>query len=139
MDPHQLTDTALNDGIIEAEEIKNFKMTTCSNIHSRSYFYALQNLAETEGKSIFRCPNPSRVVWFLMAGYQLIASALLLNLVIAMFSNTFNRINSNAVLVWKFQVTINNRSIILFYLLNIFLSDSIFSNHISQSQLLCLH
>ncbi|CAG5088051.1 Oidioi.mRNA.OKI2018_I69.PAR.g11714.t1.cds [Oikopleura dioica] len=103
VDPHQLADTALDDGIIEAEEIKNFKMTTCSNIHSRSYFYSLQNLAENEGKSIFRCPNPSRVVWFLMAGYQLIASALLLNLVIAMFSNTFNRINNNAVLVWKFQ------------------------------------
>jgi hypothetical protein len=79
-------------------------MTSCSKTDSRLYFHDIENLAEEAGKSVFRCPNPSRVVWFLMAGYQLVASALLLNLVIAMFSNTFNRINNNAVLVWKFQV-----------------------------------
>ena len=117
MDAHQIIDNAFEDGIISADEIQNFKMTSCSKIDSRLYFHDIENLAEMEGKSVFRCPNPSRVVWFLMAAYQLVASALLLNLVIAMFSNTFNRINSNAVLVWKFQVTINES-----HCLNIFVA-----------------
>ena len=104
MDPHQINNTAFEDGFITADEIQNFKMTSCSKTDSRLNFHDIENLAEENGKSVFRCPNPSRVVWFLMAGYQLVASALLLNLVIAMFSNTFNRINNNAVLVWKFQV-----------------------------------
>ena len=34
---------------------------------------------------------------------MLIANVLLLNLLIAMFSNTFNRIEENANVIWKFQ------------------------------------
>ena len=53
---------------------------------------------------MIRCPHGSQLVWFLMGLYQIIANALLLNLLIAMFSNTFDRINADAALVWKFQV-----------------------------------
>lgn len=77
--------------------------TVCSKISSRSAFEELENNLLAEGKEVVRCPHQSRLIWFLMALYQIIANALLLNLLIAMFSNTFDRINRDAALVWKFQ------------------------------------
>ena len=52
-----------------------------------------------------------------MGLYQIIANALLLNLLIAMFSNTFDRINADAALVWKFQVIIKKRLMSISYTL----------------------
>lgn len=50
-----------------------------------------------------RCPNKHKMVEVLQALYMLIANVLLLNLLIALFSNTFEQIQANAEKYWKFQ------------------------------------
>ena len=50
-----------------------------------------------------RCPNKHKMVEVLQALYMLIANVLLLNLLIALFSNTFTTIQANAEKYWKFQ------------------------------------
>lgn len=50
-----------------------------------------------------RCPDKHKLVWFLMAIFQVFGNALLLNLLVAMFSNTFDEIQQNAALMWRYQ------------------------------------
>ena len=50
-----------------------------------------------------RCPNTHKWVELLQGLYMLIANVLLLNLLIALFSNTFEQIQANAEKYWKFQ------------------------------------
>ena len=45
-------------------------------------------------KTILRCPHKSQMTWAMMGAYQIIAHALLLNLLIAVFTNTYTRINT---------------------------------------------
>lgn len=85
-------------------DLSEFEAMSCSQITQKSEFENIQRCLVAEGKDMIRCPHGSQLVWFLMGLYQIIANALLLNLLIAMFSNTFDRINADAALVWKFQV-----------------------------------
>jgi hypothetical protein len=43
------------------------------------------------------------VVFILLIAYMTVASVLLINLLIAMFSNTFNRLHMDTDCIWKFQ------------------------------------
>lgn len=65
----------------------------CTSTANSTEFRDLYEKLEMYGKVLIRCPHKSRLTWVFMALYQMIANALLLNLLIAMFSNTFNRIN----------------------------------------------
>ena len=50
-----------------------------------------------------RCPNNSMTVEVLSAIYMLLANILLLNLLIALFASTYERINQDSDAYWKFQ------------------------------------
>ena len=59
----------------------------------------LHNLKEGQ----FRCSSNSKVVVTISAIYMLIANVLLLNLLIALFASTYEKINQISDAVWKFQ------------------------------------
>ena len=65
----------------------------CTSTPNSTEFLNLYDELAKYGKVLIRCPHKSRLTWVFMALYQMVANALLLNLLIAMFSNTFNRIN----------------------------------------------
>ena len=52
---------------------------------------------------IVRCPNKHQIVSFMHGLYMLFANVLLLNLLIAMFSNTFTKIEDDSERYWKFE------------------------------------
>ena len=83
--------------------VDTFDHTMCSQVATKSEFEDIAQIVASFGKEIVRCPHESPIVWLLMALYQIVAHALLLNLLIAMFSNTFNRVNQDAIIIWKFQ------------------------------------
>ena len=74
------------------DTIKSFDQLTCSKVSTRSEFLQIEEFLQPLKKQVVRCPHESRLVWILMGLYQVVANALLLNLLIAMFSNTFNRL-----------------------------------------------
>ncbi|XP_063443884.1 transient receptor potential cation channel subfamily M member 3-like isoform X2 [Mytilus trossulus] len=49
-----------------------------------------------------RCPESNALVPLVLAIYMVFTNILLINLVIAMFSDTFQKVHANSVLVWKF-------------------------------------
>lgn len=72
----------------------------CSNLPFRSH------INETSGHDPYdpqRCPNPNKMVEVLQAFYILISNVLLLNLLVALFSNTFEEIQEHSEKYWKFQ------------------------------------
>ena len=50
-----------------------------------------------------RCPEKHKFVWILMGIFQVFGNALLLNLLVSMFSNKFEEVESNAILMWQFH------------------------------------
>ncbi|XP_052080210.1 transient receptor potential cation channel subfamily M member 1-like isoform X2 [Mytilus californianus] len=50
-----------------------------------------------------RCPESTALVPVVLAIYMVLTNLMLLNLLIAMFSNTFQKVQDNAVLIWKFH------------------------------------
>ena len=59
-----------------------------------------ENLDDVE---VVRCPNKHQIVAILHGLYMLFANVLLLNLLIAMFSNTFTKIEDDAERYWMFE------------------------------------
>ena len=63
-------------------------------------FKSAENLNDAE---IIRCPNKHRIIAVMHGLYMLFANVLLLNLLIAMFSNTFTKIEDHSERYWKFE------------------------------------
>ena len=67
---------------------------TCTNTIEKGKFDEFQRMMAEHGKVLIRCPHKSQMTWAMMGAYQIIAHALLLNLLIAVFTNTYTRINA---------------------------------------------
>jgi len=94
-------DNAINEG--DPSGLDDLDSVTCTNTIEKEKFETFQTAMAEHGKVLIRCPHKSQMTWAMMGAYQIIAHALLLNLLIAVFTNTYTRINTDAALVWKFQ------------------------------------
>ena len=86
-----------------ADVFSDLDDVVCTSTMSKAKFIQFETELALHGVTLIRCPHKSALTWALMGFYMIIANALLLNLLIAMFSDTFTRINKDAALVWKFQ------------------------------------
>ena len=58
---------------------------------------------EIVNSSLPRCPSKTVISNIFHGSYMVIANILLLNLLIALFSSTFQAINENSIQIWKFS------------------------------------
>ncbi|XP_076087671.1 transient receptor potential cation channel subfamily M member-like 2 [Mytilus galloprovincialis] len=104
--------------MIFAVVLVSFGIITQANLYPNSeptfhYLYYVSNGQEsstcTTESSVYRngtlprCPESTAIVPIVLAVYMVLTNLMLLNLLIAMFSNTFQKVQDNAVLIWKFH------------------------------------
>ncbi|KAL5018957.1 hypothetical protein ScPMuIL_004679 [Solemya velum] len=79
-------------GELFLDNMEGVEPSTCS--HNRTIWHDLEEME--------RCPEPSQLVPLLAGVYMILTNILLVNLLIAMFSYTFQRVQNNSETVWKY-------------------------------------
>ena len=82
---------------------------SCKNYTSTSEYFA-DNGNNSEVESMPRCPNSNTSAKVLLFVYMFVGNVILLNMLIAMMSNTFNKVTSddsahrNKWFLWKYRI-----------------------------------
>ena len=124
----------LDNALYEDDPFGDLDSVTCTNTIEKEKFESFQTAMAEHGKVLIRlvfklsayclnfkrsissiinlkmylrCPHKSQMTWAMMGAYQIIAHALLLNLLIACFTNTYTRINTGT----SFKISVLRTSV----------------------------